>query len=184
MANSSRPISLIGLARLGAAFFWCSLETSFVSDCCLWKNTCGDKLPAVFDAGGIIDAQDFDGSPSYRSFSFEDRTHIEKMIVPGICSRIEERNEISRNWIVAGGIWPFGTVAIGASYTGVFHGCLAAVLLRSDMIQFMRQERLGLRKQAILALSPGPFPNPFTAKGGHGLRGGPRIFQGNFGLGP
>src|SRR5262249_44233196 len=104
------------------------------------KNSCRDQLPSVLDSRQIIDSKDFNGSSTDGSLSFNDRARVEKMIVPGIGARIEKRNKISGNRVVTGGIRPLGAIAICARDTGVFHGGLAAMFFRPDMIQFMRQK--------------------------------------------
>jgi hypothetical protein len=93
-------------------------------------------------------------------FRFADDQHIIplEMSVPVVCARIEEWNQFIRNRIVRGDIAALEIVTSRAGPAEVFESCRPVVLLRSDVVCLVRQQRASLRQLAIFAPITGAQP--------------------------
>ena len=83
------------------------------------------------------------------------------MFRPLISARMEQPGDFTRDWINAGEVGPFVTVAVDATQGEVFVVGWAAVFLGDDVINLKVEASESLWEMAILTAEPRSRPNQF-----------------------
>jgi hypothetical protein len=107
----------------------------------------------------LIDSEDSDGRTSDRSSSLNSGANTSEVFGPVVLARIEESYHGAGVRIDSRQVRPFTLIASNAGKCQVRRECLAAVLLRDDVVYFERDRDIGLRETAVLAHTTGAIPH-------------------------
>jgi hypothetical protein len=113
----------------------------------------------MFDPLRGIDVEDGYRGAGFRRRANERGTIPTEVLCPYMRSRIKKRCHFTGHRIVARNVWPLGRVALGASETQVLWRGLTTVLLRNDVVDFVRQHSACLRKLAVFAATLCSLPH-------------------------
>src|SRR5207249_198764 len=123
--------------------------------------------PSMLDAIGAIDPEHLDRRTREGSLADERRSFPFEMVVPPVGARVEEPDEIVADGVVSCRVAAFGPIALSAAPASVLKRRRSAVLPRTDVVNFVRQDCARLGQMAIFAAVARPFPDSGSERSGH-----------------
>src|SRR6266404_5809776 len=98
----------------------------------------------MIDSLGLVDSKKFDGRRADGRFALKNSALPTKMFFPHVVTRIEQRHDFLRARRMSCDVAPFARVTPGACPTKVLECGRPTMLLRPDVVYFVRQHRATL----------------------------------------